>query len=63
MLTDQQITRFQVLWKEHFGKEISREEALEKGIKLMRLVEIVYKPITQEEFDAVQIDRKETEKS
>lgn len=57
MLSDAQITKFQVLWKEHFGKEISREEALEKGIKLMRLVQIVYKPITQEELEAVQRDR------
>ena len=46
-----------MLYKEHFGKEISRKEALEKGIKLMRLVQIVYKPITQEEYDAVQRDR------
>ena len=60
MLSDAQIIKFQMLYKEQFGKEISREEALEKGIKLMRLVQIVYKPITQEEYDAVQKDRRET---
>jgi len=60
MLSDAQITKFQTLYKEQFGKEISRKEALEKGIKLMRLVELVYKPITQEEYEAVQRDRQET---
>ncbi|MFA6520439.1 MAG: hypothetical protein WCT44_02405 [Candidatus Paceibacterota bacterium] len=30
--------------------EISREDAYEKGMKLLRLMSIVYKPITEEEF-------------
>ena len=59
MLTDAQIVKFQMLYKEQFGKEISRQEALEKGIKLVRIVELVYKPITQEEYDAVQKRRSE----
>ena len=58
MLTDAQIAKFQMLYKEQFGKDISREEALEKGIKLMRLVELVYRPITQEEHDAAQHRKK-----
>ena len=31
MLSDQQITKFQMLYKDRFGKEISREEAYEQG--------------------------------
>ena len=42
-LTDEKIAEFQVLYKQHFGIEISKAEALEKGIRLIRLLEIVLK--------------------
>lgn len=29
------------LWKQHFGTEITKEQALEKGLRLIRLIEIV----------------------
>lgn len=60
MLSDEQITKFQMLYKKRFGKEISREEAYEKGIKLMRLVEIIYQPMTESEYRQLQERRKET---
>jgi len=60
-LTDEQIKSFQTLWRVRFGTEISREDAYEKGIKLLRLVELVYKPMTEAEFELVQKRRKETE--
>ena len=60
MLSDEQIKRFQELWKQRFGEEISREEAYEKGAKLMRLVELTYKPMTHEEFELLQKRREET---
>ena len=60
MLSDEQIIKFQALYKKHFGKEISREEAYEKGAKLIRLVELTYKPMTQEEYQRLQERRKET---
>ena len=50
MLTDEQITKFQALYKNRFGKEIGREEAYEKGIKLIRLVRLTYKPMTEDEY-------------
>ena len=53
-LTDEHTTSFQSLYSQRFGKEISKEEAREKGAKLLRLMELVYKPITQEEFARVQ---------
>ena len=49
MLSDEQITKFQILFKNRFGKEINREQALESGIKLIRLVQLIYKPITKGE--------------
>ena len=58
MLSDEQIIKFQALYKKHFGKEISREEAYEQGAKLIRLVELVYKPMTEEEYQRLQERRK-----
>ena len=60
MLSNEQITKFQTLYKNRVGKEISREEAYEQGVKLIRLVELIYKPMTKEEYKIVQKRRKET---
>ena len=59
MLDDQQIRQFQFLYQARFGKEISQEEALAKGIVLMRLVELTYKPMTEAELEMVQKRREE----
>jgi hypothetical protein len=59
MLSDEQIKKFQELWLKRFGKKISREEAYEKGAKLMRLVELTYKPMTQDEYELLQKRRGE----
>ncbi|MFA7170180.1 MAG: hypothetical protein WC178_05020 [Candidatus Paceibacterota bacterium] len=60
MLTDEQITNYQTLYKNRFGKEISREEAYEQGVKLIRLVELIYKPMTKTEYQKLQDRRRET---
>ena len=62
MLSDEQIRKFQMLYKKYFGKEISREEAYEKEVKLLRLVELIYKPMTEDEYKQLQKHRKETDK-
>jgi len=60
MLSDEQVLKFQMLYKKRFGKEIGREEAYEQGIKLIRLMELIYKPMTKKEYDYLQKRRKET---
>lgn len=60
MLSDEQITKYQEIYKKYYGKEISREDALEQGIKLVRLIELIYKPMTEEEYNHLQERRKET---
>jgi len=60
MLSDEQIKKFQALYKNRFGKEISREEAFEQGAKLIRLVELIYKPMTEKEYLALQERRQAT---
>lgn len=60
VLSDEQIAQFQALYKSRFGEEISKEEAYAQGIKLIRLVEIIYRPMTKEEYSKVQARRKQT---
>lgn len=60
MLSNERITEFQLLYKRRFGKEISREEALEKGARLIRMLELIYKPITKAEYQRLQARRRET---
>lgn len=48
MLTDEQIAEYQRIYKEHYGKEISKAEAVEQGIRLINLIKLVYKPIPKQ---------------
>jgi hypothetical protein len=59
-LTDKDLESFQALYKKHFNKDISRTEALEKGTKLLTLMKVVYKPMTEEEYSFIQMRRKDT---
>ncbi len=60
MLSNQQVEKFRMLYKNRFGKEISYEEAYEKGAKLIRLFEIIYQPMTEPEYNDLQRRREET---
>lgn len=51
MLSDKQLLDFKNLYKNKYGIELSRDEAYEKAVKLVRIVELVYKPMTAEEFN------------
>ena len=50
MLSDEQITKFQMLYKKHFGKEISRDKAYEKGLRLIRLIRLIYGSSIEDEY-------------
>lgn len=60
VLSDDDIRKFQTIYKERFGKEINKEDAYEQGIKLLRLLAVVYQPMTKEEFDLIQKRRNAT---
>lgn len=47
MLSKKAIEDFKALYKKHFGKDISTEEALKRGENLLTLYKAVYKPIPQ----------------
>ena len=61
MLSEQSVSKFQQLYRARFGKEISREEAQEKGLKLIRMIELVYRPMTEAEYERLQQRRRETD--
>jgi hypothetical protein len=52
MISDKPQDQFAELYKKHFGRELSREEAVEQGTKLLRLMELIYRPMTEAEFRA-----------
>jgi len=60
MLSDKQITKYQTLYKNRFGKDISRKEAFDMGVKLIRLVRLIYKPMTENEYQKLQERRRQT---
>ncbi len=41
MLSEEDVKKFQEIYKKEFGKKISKEEALEQGIKLITLIKII----------------------
>jgi len=60
MFNDTDIRKYQKLHKRYFGEDISRKEALEKGTNLLRLMELIFKPMNESEYKQVQERRNET---
>ena len=52
-LTEADITEFQTLYLKHFGKEISRKRAYEEATQLIRLIQLIYKPINKADDERV----------
>lgn len=59
-ISDKDIAEFQRLYRNRYGREISKEKAYEQGLKLLRLLKRIYKPMTEKQFDAIQTRRAET---
>lgn len=47
-LTDKEIAEYQRLFKAEFGIELTKDQALEKGLRLVRLLRVVLKGDSQE---------------
>jgi hypothetical protein len=61
-LSDEKITKFQALYKQRFGVELPKEESAEQYVKLVRLVQLVYKPVTKEQH-ALLMDQRAAEQA
>lgn len=60
MISKESLEGFKKIYKKRFGEDLPNQVALEKATKLLNLVKVVYRPMTQEEYDKVQERRKET---
>jgi hypothetical protein len=48
-IADEHIAAFQKLYQEHFGIELTKAQALEKGLRLIRLFETVSRGVADEQ--------------
>lgn len=51
MLSEKAIASFQQVYRQEFGTEINRDEAVAMGTKLLRLFKLIYQPIPKEWLD------------
>lgn len=61
MISKEALEEYKRIYRKEFGKEISDAEALEQATKLLRLMEIVYKPMTKKDFEEIQKRRAATD--
>jgi len=60
MISKERLEEFKKIYKKRFKKDITDEEALRQATSLVRMVELVYKPMTLNEYTALQKRRLET---
>lgn len=60
VLTNDDIKKFQAIYLDQYGIEISEEDAYEQGIKLLTLMKLIHNPMTSEQMDTIQQHRKDT---
>lgn len=60
MIPKKVLEEFKAIYKKRFGEDLSDDIALEKATRLLGLVEAVYKPMTESEYEVLQKRRKET---
>lgn len=60
MLSPDHIKKFQAIYHARFGREISTAEAEEKGTRLIRTIELLYKPMSEAEYKQLQERRRKT---
>jgi hypothetical protein len=51
MISKEYLQKFKELYKKRFNKDLTDQEALEGATKLLRLIEIIYKPMTKAEAE------------
>lgn len=60
MISGEQLEEYKRIYKKEFGEDVSDQDALEQATKLLRLMQIIYKPMTQKDYNKLQERRKET---
>ena len=57
MLSEEDVKKFQEIYKKEFSKEINKKEALEQGTKLVNLMKILLKQNTNGKVRTNNIDK------
>ena len=57
-ITNNQLSKFKALYRAHFGENLSSQDALDKAMKLLVMMKIVYRPMTVKRYKQVQESRK-----
>jgi hypothetical protein len=57
VISDIQLKKFQELYKTELGLEISRDEAFDKALKLLHMMELIYHPLTSDELEEIENER------
>jgi len=60
MISLDALKSFKQIWKEKFNQDISDDFAMERAEKLIRMIETIWKPMSEKEFQEVQGRRKQT---
>ncbi len=53
MIADEHLEEFQALYRKHFGADITKAQALEKGARLIRLIETVSRALAKEKDENI----------
>lgn len=59
MVSEKELEKFKTIYKNRFGVELSNSDALEKAIKLLSLMKLIYRPMTEQEYKILENRRKE----
>ena len=60
MISKEGLDQFKQIYKKRFNKDLANGVASEKATTLLRMVELIYKPMTLGEYEALQKRRVET---
>ena len=54
MILEQALQEFKAIYKEHYGKDISDEEATKLAVNLLALFNVIYRPLKKEWVEGVE---------
>lgn len=60
MISPEAIKEFRAIWVEEFGEEIPEDLAVEEGLNLLTIFDVIYHPIKQEWLDESEDEEEQT---
>ncbi len=58
-ISEDKIAKFKKIYKEQFGRDIAKEEAIQRLEIIVRSMRLIYRPMTKKEFEIINKRRKE----